>query len=114
MKSLLTKHKTQFWLAVLSLAGLIILMMTTNPIDKIIYAVFFFAFSLIFLISAGFLLVGVQLGEVSPKNRYRIIAISLIILTLLMFRSAQSLNWVDALILILISFGLVFYISRRA
>jgi hypothetical protein len=31
-----------------------------------------------------------------------------------MFRSAQSLNWVDAVILLLIAFGLVFYISRRA
>jgi len=57
--------------------------------------------------------VRLQLGEVSIKNRYRIVAVSLIILTIMMFRSANSLNWVDALILILISFGLVFYISRR-
>ena len=89
-------------------------MLTTNPIDKIIYAVVFFGLALVFLISLGHLMVRLQTGEVSSKNRYRIIALSLIVLTLLMFRSAQSLNWVDAVILVLISFGLVFYISRRS
>jgi len=107
------KHKLPFWLSAVSFAGLVILMATTNPTDKIVYAVVFFALALIFLISFGHLMVRLQLGEVSIKNRYRIVAVSLIILTIMMFRSANSLNWVDALILILISFGLVFYISRR-
>jgi hypothetical protein len=70
--------------------------------------------ALVFLISFGYLMVRLQVGEVSTKNRYRIITISLIILTLLMFRSAESLNWVDGVILVLISFGLVFFISRRS
>ena len=108
------KHKLAFWLTVLSFLGLIGVMAGTNPAQKITYAVAFFALAFIFMISFGFLMVGIQLGEVSSKNRYRIIAISLIILTLLMFRSAQSLNWVDGIILLLISFGLVFYISRRS
>jgi uncharacterized membrane protein len=60
------------------------------------------------------LLVRLQTGEVSSKNRYRIIALSLVFLILLMFRSGQSLSWVDGLILILIGFGLTFYISKRA
>ncbi|MBX4197292.1 hypothetical protein KW801_01900 [Candidatus Saccharibacteria bacterium] len=110
---LIRRRKLSFWLSALSLLGLAVLMASTNPIDKIIYAVVFFVLALVFLISFGYWVVGAQLGEVSPKNRYRIVAVSLIILTLLMFRSAQSLNWVDALILVLISFGLVFYISRR-
>ena len=88
-------------------------MATTNPVDKIIYALVFFGLSLVFMVSLGFLMVGLQLGEVSAKNRYRIIAVSLIFLIFLMFRSARSLNWVDGLTLVLISFGLVFYISRR-
>lgn len=98
----------------LSFLGLVVVMTTTNPIDKIIYAVIFFVLALVFMISFGFWLVRLQLGEVSPKNRYRVVALSLIIVTLLMFRSAQSLSWVDAIILVLISFGLGFYISRRA
>ena len=110
---LIRRHKLSFWLWVASFIGLAVLMVSTNPIDKIIYAAVFFVLGLIFLISFGYWMVGVQTGEVSSKNRYRIVAISLIILTLLMFRSAQSLNWVGALILVLISFGLVFYISRR-
>jgi len=111
---LLRKHKLSFWLSIISFGTLVLLMLTTNPIDKIIYAVVFFGLALVFLISFGYLMVQLQTGEVSSKNRYRIVAISLIILTLLMFRSAESLNWVDAVILVLISFGLVFYISRRS
>jgi hypothetical protein len=111
---LLRKHKLPLWLSAISFAGLVLLMLTTNPIDKIIYAVVFFVVALVFLISFGHLMVWLQVGEVSSKNRYRIITISLIILTLLMFRSAESLNWVDAVILVLISFGLVFFISRRS
>ena len=113
MTRILRKHKLPFWLSAVSLLAIIGLMYFTNPVDKIIYALVFFGLSLVFMISFGFLMVGLQLGEVSPKNRYRIIAVSLIFLVFLMFRSANSLNWVDGLILLLISFGLVFYISRR-
>lgn len=113
MSAIFKKHKLTFWLSILSLTGIILLVCTTNPIDKIMFAVVFFGLCLVFMISFGLLMVGLQLGEVSSKNRYRVIAISLIVLIFLMFRSADSLNWVDALILLLISFGMVFYISRR-
>jgi hypothetical protein len=43
-----------------------------------------------------------------------VISLSLVLLILLMFRTAQSLSWVDGIILILIGFGLVFYISKRS
>jgi hypothetical protein len=107
-------HRKSFWLALTSFLGLVTIMVSTNPVDKIIYAVVFFGLALIFMISFGFFFIGLQKGVVGSKDRFRIIAVSLIILTLLMFRSAQSLNWVDALILVLICFGLGFYISRRA
>jgi hypothetical protein len=110
----MTKNRLSFWLMPASFAGLVIVMLTTNPIDKIIWAIVFFGLALVFLLSFGFWLVRLQLGEVSNKNKYRIVALSLIVLSLLMFRSAQSLNWVDAVILLLIAFGLGFYISRRA
>lgn len=110
----MTNHRRSFWLALLSFLALVVLMLSTNPVDKIIYAVFFFALALVFMISFGFFFIGIQKGTVGIKDRFRIIAISLVILTLLMFRSAQSLNWVDALILVFICFGLGFYISRRA
>jgi uncharacterized membrane protein len=97
-----------------SLAALIILSSLTNPVDNIIYTALFFGLALLFLLSLGHFMVRLQTGEVSSKNRYRIVALSLVLLILLMFRSAQSLNWVDGIILILIGFGLVFYISRRS
>jgi uncharacterized membrane protein len=62
----------------------------------------------------GSFMVRLQTGDLSPKNRYRIVALSLLLLILIMFRSAQSLSWVDGIILVLIGFGLVFYISRRS
>jgi hypothetical protein len=114
MIKLIAKHKLTFWTSLISFAALALLMVSTNPVDKAIYTVLFFGLALVFMIAFGHLLISIQVGEISAKNRYRIIAISLIILTLLMFRSAQSLNWVDAVILFLISFGLAFYISRRS
>lgn len=102
------------WLALASFGALAALMLTTNPTQNIIYAAGFFGLLLVFLISFGYWFVGWQVGEVRSKNRYRIIAVSLILIILLMFRSAQSLNWVDGVILLLIGFGLAFYISRRS
>ena len=110
----MTNHRRSFWLALISFLALVIIMLSTNPVDKITYAVFFFVLALIFMISSGFFFIGAQKGTVGTKDRFRIIALSLVILTLLMFRSAQSLNWVDGLILVFICFGLGFYISRRA
>jgi len=100
-------------LTLLSFVALALLMSFTNPVDNVIYAALFFGLALVFLLSLGHFLVRLQTGEVSSKNRYRIVALSLIFLTLLMFTSAQSLSWVDGIILVLIGFGMVFYISRR-
>jgi hypothetical protein len=108
------KHKSAGLIALLSLLGLAILMTSTSPVDNIIYAALFFFLALVFLLSAGFFAVRLQTGEVSHKNRYRVISLSLVLLILLMFRTAQSLSWVDGIILILIGFGLVFYISKRS
>lgn len=110
----MSNKRFTFWLMLLSFVGVVAIMMTTNPFDKIIYAVVFFVLAMVFMVSLGFWLVRLQLGEVSSKNRYRVVALSLVILALLMFRSAQSLSWVDAVILLLITFGMGFYISRRA
>ncbi|MBX4188858.1 hypothetical protein KW792_02050 [Candidatus Saccharibacteria bacterium] len=101
-------------IALSSLAGLAILMTATNPVDNVIYTAFFFGLAMIFMVSLGYFVIRLQTGEISHKNRYRIISLSLILLILLMFRSAQSLSWVDGIILILIGFGLVFYISKRS
>jgi uncharacterized membrane protein len=101
-------------LTLISLAALALLTGLTNPVDNVLYTALFFGLLLVFLLSLGYFLVRLQTGEVSSKNRYRIVAFSLVLLILLMFISAQSLSWVDGIILILIGFGLFFYISRRS
>lgn len=108
------KHPKALWLTLISLAGLAIITTLTNPVDNIIFTVMFFVLILVFMISTGILIISGQKAVVTASDRVRIIAVSLVILTLMMFRSAQSLNWVDAVILILICFGLGFYVSRRA
>jgi hypothetical protein len=107
-------HKQSGLAAAISFTALAVLMMATNPVDNVIYTALFFGLALVFLISLGNFLVRLQTGEVSPKNRYRTVSLSLVLLILLMFRSAQSLSWVDGIILALIGFGLVFYISKRS
>lgn len=107
-------HKRYGATALASFVAMVLLMMATNPVNNVLYTALFFGLALIFLISIGYFLVRLQTGEVSSKNRYRTVAVSLVLIILLMFRSAKSLSWVDGIILILIGFGLVFYISRRS
>lgn len=112
---MLRRSRTRAGLTALaSLTAMIILMMSTDPVSNVIYSTLFFGLALIFMISLGFFLVRLQTGQLSSKNRYRTVTVSLILLVLLMFRSARSLNWVDGIILALIGFGLVFYISKRS
>ncbi|HEX5448161.1 MAG TPA: hypothetical protein VFW90_03105 [Candidatus Saccharimonadales bacterium] len=113
MKALSRRIGNSGPLTLISLAAIIILVLSTNPVSHIIYAVLFFGLALLFFISCGYLLVRLQTGAVSAKNKYRVVVISLVILVFLMFVGSQSLSWVDGLILALIGFGLVFYISRR-
>ncbi len=87
--------------------------MTTNPVDKIGYAMLFFLVLLIFLGSAGYLLISRWKGIVSPRNRFRIAIVSIFLVILVMFSSAQSLGWLDGIVLVLVTAGLLFYSSRR-
>jgi len=88
------------------------LTMLTNPRDHIIFTVFFFASLLILFISFGYILTAYSGGS-TPKRRYRVIIISVFTVILLMFRSSQSLDWVDGLILVLTVVGILFYADRR-
>lgn len=100
-------------LAAGSFVVLLLLMALTNPADKIAYAMFFFLFLLIFLTSGGYWLTQHTRGGVSYKARYRIFVLSLLVTVLLMFRSAQSLGWLEIIVLIALTSGLLFYGGRR-
>src|SRR5262245_15715124 len=83
-----------------SLIGLIILLSTTNPVDRIGYAMLFFLLLLIFLNSSGLLLLRRFRGQISSKGRYRLLIVSIFLVILLMFRSAQSLGWLEIIVLL--------------
>lgn len=90
------------------------MVLATNPVDKISYAMFFFLLLLVFLVSGGHLLLGRFKGEVRPRDRYRLFIICIFLVILLMFRSAQSLGWLDGIVLAVVTAGLLFYSGRQA
>jgi hypothetical protein len=108
-------QKIKFWLflSVMSFLVILLTMLLTSPIDKIGFAILFFAAFFGLLISLGHLLIYLRRRQLGPKTNGRIVIVSIFIVLLVMFRSAQSLSWVDALILLLVIGGLLFYSSRR-
>jgi hypothetical protein len=50
---------------------------------------------------------------ISSKSKFKIAVFSLTVIVILMFRSAQSLSMEDALILLLIALGALFYGTKR-
>ena len=88
-------------------------MLLTSPVKNIAWAVAFFVVLMVFLLSLGYAAVYLQAGQMKPVYRYRIVIVSVFILIVLMFRSAQSLSWVDGLAVAIISVGLMFYSGRR-
>lgn len=108
------KIKLSLFFSLASFTALLLLMGLTSPVDKVGYALVFFALLFIFLVCLGHLLVFLFKGRLGPKSRGRIVIISVFVVLLLMFNSSQSLNWVDGLILLLVLAGLLFYSSRRA
>src|SRR3990167_10271945 len=94
----------------LGLIGLIILVTTTSPVDKISYAMLFFGLLLLFLISLGHQLQKRFKPNINARDNFRLAVICLGLVSLLMFQSAQSLGWVEGSVLLAVVFGLWFYI----
>ncbi len=111
------KQKPYFLPVLVSTGSFLCLMavaLLTSPLKDIAYTALFFVILFIFLVSFGYSLSYIRRGAPpKSKNRSRIIIISVFIVIALMFRSAQSLNLIDVLILILVVIGLLFYSSKR-
>lgn len=92
----------------------LLVMLLTSPARSIGFTLVFFAAFFGLLVGLGHLIIYIRRGEMSRQARGRIIILSVFLTLLLMFRSTQSLNWIDALILILVVAGLLFYSSHRS
>jgi hypothetical protein len=88
-------------------------MALTSPLKNVGFIIFLFLNLAIFLISFGHLLAHLKSPYVGLRTKYKIYILSILVVVALMFRSAASLNVSDLIILILITFGLVFYSSKR-
>ncbi len=100
-------------LAAGSFLYLVLITTLTSPVKDITWAIAFFVGLGVFLASVGYSAVYLQAGEMRPGYRFRITVITIFILVTLMFRSAQSLSWLDGLVLVIITAGLLFYSARR-
>ncbi len=96
-----------------SFFGLLLIMLLSDPVQNVSYALFFFAILLVLLLSLGRLLIGLNSSKISRRSRSKILIISVLLVMILMFRSAGSLNWVDILVILLLGGGLLFYSGRR-
>jgi hypothetical protein len=112
------KNRQRFLLPALIAAGSFLCLMTvilfTNPLDNLSYTIIFFLSLLVLLISFGHVLLYIRSESISTKSRSIIYIVSFIIVIILMLGSAQSLNLTDLAILLLLSWGLVFYSSKRS
>jgi hypothetical protein len=113
----MTKNRKRFLLPAIISAGsflcLILTLLFTNPVQNLGFIIVLFGSLFTFLISIGYLLAYIKSSHINLRSRYRIIIFSFLVVTVLMFRSAQSLNLIDLLILMLICFGLFFYSAKR-
>jgi len=96
-----------------SFFGLLLIMLLSDPVQNVSYTLLFFAVLLILLLGLGYFLMALKSGRISPKSRSRVMITSILIVIILMFRSAGSLNWVDTLVILLLAGGLLFYSGRR-
>jgi hypothetical protein len=113
----MNERQKRVWLPAAFLAGSFLFMtlvvLLTSPFQNILYAILFFLALLVFLVSLGHLLVYIRYRRLSHRSRYRIFILSFFTLVLGMFSSAQSLSWLDILVVCLITTGLFFYVGRR-
>jgi hypothetical protein len=111
------KNRERFLLPAIFLAGsflcLVLTLLLTNPLKNLSYTIVLFSALLIFLISLGHIFYYLKAEYINTRSRYRIYIFSFLVVIALMFRSAQSLNFTDLIILLLIGFGLAFYSTKR-
>jgi succinate dehydrogenase/fumarate reductase cytochrome b subunit len=96
-----------------SFFGLVLIMFLSDPVQNVSYALLFFAILLLLLLGLGHFLMALKPGKTSPKSRSRIFIVSALVVIVLMFRSAGSLNLTDILVMLLLGGGLLFYSGRR-
>jgi hypothetical protein len=111
------KSKRRFLLPAIVSAGsflcLASFLLFTNPLQNLGFVIFLFVALFIFLVSLGYLLAYIKSPVITSRSRFRIIIFSFLCVAVLMFRSAQTLNFSDLLILLLLGFGLIFYTAKR-
>jgi hypothetical protein len=97
-----------------SLAAMLLLLTLTTPVSNIMLGLAFFTLMLVFLISLGYLLLGLGGRSIGRQARISVILISTFLVLAAMFQSVQSLNWATGLTLTLLGLGMLFYTSRRS
>ena len=101
-------------IALVSLVAIVLLMGLTNPISNISFAAVFFVLAYIFIYSAVYTVATMQFGKLKHTTKRKIGIISTLLVLVTMLRSLQTFGIVDLLVVLLVGFGLVFYVGRRS
>jgi len=113
----MTFTKSNFLVPAIFMAGsflsLLLCMLLTNPMSNVAYLIIYFLSLLVFLVSLGNFLVLLRYGAINANRRNKIYILSILFVAVVMFSSAQSLSLADFFILVLITFGMLFYSSKR-
>lgn len=103
-----------FFVSLLSFGALLAMILLSNPLQDVSYALYFFGLLLILLVSLGYLVLLQRNGKIAPRSSYKIFVSSGLIVILAMFKSAGSLGVANIAIIILLVGGLIFYFNRRS
>jgi hypothetical protein len=107
------KPRIPLIILIASFASLAVCSLFTSPFGHVVNILIFFIALFIFIVSLCWTIALMGRETISSKSKFKIAVFSLTVIVILMFRSAQSLSMEDALILLLIALGALFYGTKR-
>lgn len=112
VKILRSSQKLPALTAAGSFCLLLALAFLSSPVRSVSLAIVFFTALAVFLISAGHWLLGLR-GQPSNRAKQQVTVVSILIVLVIMFRSANSLSWADFTVLVITTIAFLFYVRRR-
>lgn len=103
-----------FFSSLISFVALVAIVLLTNPLQNVSYAIYFFGLLFGLIVSLSYFIRLSWGGRITSNYSYKVFVCSILFIILAMFKSAGSLGIANVAILILLSAGLLFYFNRRS
>jgi hypothetical protein len=92
---------------------LLAITMTKNPTQSVGIVMVVFLLLMVIIFCLGYILLILRAGSVGRRGLQKLAIFSIGLIFALMLKSADSLNVIDAIVLFMITIGLLFYSGRR-